>query len=53
MPVEKPRINTASETVRVVEELMDYAMFTGNEQLPDLMHAEGTRQFRGNFHTKT
>ena len=36
MPVKKLPINTASETVRVAEELMDYAMFTGNKQLSDL-----------------
>ena len=33
MPFKKPQINTASEAVRVAEELMDFAMLTGNKQL--------------------
>ena len=37
MLVKKPQINTASEAVCVAEELMDYAMFTGKEQLSDLV----------------
>ena len=37
MLVKKPRINPASEAVRVAEELMDYATFTGKKQLLDLM----------------
>ena len=36
MPVKKPRINTASDAVGVAEELMDYVMLTGNEQLSEV-----------------
>ena len=46
MPVKKLQTNTASEAVHVAEELMDYAMFTGNERWSDI------RQFTLNVYTK-